>query len=181
MRSGLLKTIESITGTKSGPAETVQAAMDAIKQTFQEFYWVGVYLLLDDELILGPYSGPATEHTRIPVGRGVCGTAVSKNKNQIVDDVRALQNYLACNLSTRSEIVVLVRDPDSEMTIGQIDIDCTEVGRFGVDDEALLESIGRMIAPSMRALVAAVRTPDCTTEIVQASRRSQSGDDPSRR
>ncbi len=181
MRSGLLRTIESITDSGSGPAETVQAAMDAIKQTFKEFYWVGVYLLRDDELILGPCSGPATEHTRIPVGRGVCGTAVSQNKNQIVDDVRELQNYLACNLATRSEIVVLVRDPESGMTIGQIDIDCTEVGRFGVDDEALLESIGQMIAPSMKALMSAVPTPDCATGIAQASRRSQSGDDPSRR
>lgn len=72
-----------------------------------------------------------------------------------MDDVRDLQNYLACNLATRSEIVVLVRDPESGMTIGQIDIDCTEVGRFGVEDEALLESVGRMIAPSMMALAAA--------------------------
>jgi GAF domain-containing protein len=83
---------------------------------------------------------------RIPVGRGVCGTAVAENMNQIIEDVRELDNYLACNLETRSEIVVLIRHPDTGKILGQIDVDGTEVGAFDESDEALLEVIGERIA-----------------------------------
>ncbi len=134
--------------------------MQLIKDAFPKYYWVGVYILHGDELRVGPYVGPTTDHVRIPVGRGVCGTAVAQNKNQIVGDVRLLDNYLACNLQTRSEIVVLVRDVTtgdsaagtSGEILGQIDIDSTEVSGFSRDDEAFLESVGRILAPAMKAL-----------------------------
>ena len=142
------------------PAQTILRAMQFIKDAFPKYYWVGVYVLRGDELRVGPYVGPTTDHVRIPVGRGVCGTAVALNKNQVVDDVRQLDNYLACNLQTRSEIVVLVRDDasgdDAANTpggiLGQIDIDSTEVSGFSPDDEAFLESVGRILAPAMKAL-----------------------------
>ncbi|HNU67537.1 MAG TPA: GAF domain-containing protein [Myxococcota bacterium] len=140
--------------TRSGrePQAIVQAAMRRIKDSFPEFYWVGVYLLFGDELRLGPFCGPVTEHVRIPVGRGVCGTAVAENRNQVIGDVRAVSNYLACNLFTRSEIVVLIRDPDDKSVVGQIDIDCTVPDRFGSDDEAFLDEIGRLLAPAIVAM-----------------------------
>jgi len=134
------------------PAASILAVMQAIKDAFPEFYWVGVYILHGDELRLGPFVGPATDHVRIPVGRGVCGTAVATGRNQLVDDVRELENYLACNLQTRSEIVVLVRDPATTEIIGQIDIDCTVAGRFGARDEAFLDEVATLIAPAMTML-----------------------------
>lgn len=134
------------------PQPLVDTAMHAIRESFPEFYWVGVYLLFDDELRLGPFSGPDTEHVRIPVGRGVCGTAVAEDKNQVIADVRHVANYLACNLHTRSEIVVLIRDPSNGSVVGQIDIDCTVPDRFGADDEAFLDEIGRILAPAIIAL-----------------------------
>ena len=77
--------------------------------------------LASDELVLEAYAGRETEHTRIPVGRGVCGTAVATGEDQNVPDVVAIGNYLACNLETRSELVVLIRR--GETILGQFDVD----------------------------------------------------------
>jgi len=155
--AGNLAEIDQITRNGDEPCVTVLAVMQYLKDEFPEFQWVGVYLLHGNELLLGPFVGPATDHVRIPVGLGVCGTAVARDRNQVVDDVRELDNYLACNLETRSEIVVLVREPASGMTIGQIDIDCTQASRFTASDEAFLDRVAAMIAPSMKAL----RDTDC--------------------
>ena len=80
----------------------------------------------------------------IPVGRGVCGTAVAEDANQVVTDVRQLDNYLACSVSTRSEIVVLIRDENE--ILGQIDIDGHQVGQFDQTDEAMLERVAAILA-----------------------------------
>jgi L-methionine (R)-S-oxide reductase len=126
--------------------ERLQRLMQHLHDRLPHFHWVGIYWLKGNELVLGPYVGPPTEHVRIPVGRGVCGTALAENMNQIIEDVRELDNYLACNLETRSEIVVLIRHPDTGKILGQIDVDGTEVGAFDESDEALLEVIGERIA-----------------------------------
>jgi L-methionine (R)-S-oxide reductase len=126
--------------------ERLQRLMQHLHDRLPHFHWVGIYWLKGNELVLGPYVGPPTEHVRIPVGRGVCGAAVAENMNQIIEDVRELDNYLACNLETRSEIVVLIRHPDTGKILGQIDVDGTEVGAFDESDEALLEVIGDRIA-----------------------------------
>ncbi|MCS6920081.1 MAG: GAF domain-containing protein, partial [Fimbriimonadales bacterium] len=126
--------------------ERLQRLMQHLHDRLPHFHWVGVYWLRGNELVLGPYVGPPTEHVRIPVGRGVCGTAVAENMNQIIEDVRELDNYLACNLETRSEIVVLIRHPRNGAILGQIDVDGTEVGAFDESDEALLEVIAERIA-----------------------------------
>ncbi len=126
--------------------ERLQRLMQHLHARLPHYHWVGIYWLKGNELVLGPYVGPPTEHVRIPVGRGVCGTAVAENMNQIVEDVRTIDNYLACNLETRSEIVVLIRHPQSGKIIGQIDVDGTEVGAFDESDEAMLEVICERIA-----------------------------------
>lgn len=108
------------------------------------YNWSGIYRLEGDTLVLDEYVGAATDHTRIPVGRGVCGTAVAENRNQVIEDVRELTNYLACSTQTRSEIVVLIRRHDE--VLGQIDIDGHTVGAFDDSDEALLERIAEILA-----------------------------------
>lgn len=110
-----------------------------------EYHWSGIYRLEGDTLHLDAYVGAATDHTEIPVGRGVCGTAVAENKNQVVTDVRALSNYLACSVETRSEIVVLVHSQSGSI-LGQIDIDGHTVGAFDATDEALLQGIAAILA-----------------------------------
>jgi L-methionine (R)-S-oxide reductase len=106
--------------------------------------WCGVYRLEGDTLVLDEFVGAPTDHTRIEVGVGVCGTAVAEDRNQVVEDVRELSNYLSCSLQTRSEIVVLIRKDDQ--VLGQIDIDGHSVGAFEASDEALLEQIAAILA-----------------------------------
>ena len=108
------------------------------------YNWSGIYRLEGDTLILDEYVGATTDHTHIPVGRGVCGTAVAEDRNQVVEDVRELSNYLACSIQTRSEIVVLIKSGNA--TLGQIDIDSHVVGAFDATDEVLLERIGSIRA-----------------------------------
>jgi GAF domain-containing protein len=119
------------------------AAM-ALLDSLPDYNWSGVYRLEGSELHLDAYVGAATDHTVIPVGRGVCGTAISENANQVVTDVRELQNYLACSVQTRSEIVVLIRN--GAETLGQIDIDGHRVGAFDRSDEELLTAMAAQIA-----------------------------------
>lgn len=108
--------------------------------------WVGVYLLTDegDELWLHNYVGPRTEHAKIPVGVGVCGTAVAHGANQNVPDVSAFDGYLACNDDVRSELVVLVR-ADSRI-FGQIDIDSNQPAAFAEQDEVAIQMIADKLA-----------------------------------
>ncbi len=106
--------------------------------------WSGVYRLEEDTLVLDAYVGAATDHTSIPVGRGVCGTAVAEDRNQVVEDVRTLDNYLSCSAFTRSEIVVLIRDENE--ILGQIDVDGHTVGQFDATDETMLERVAAVLA-----------------------------------
>lgn len=108
------------------------------------YNWSGIYRLEDDTLVLDEYVGAETDHTRIKVGVGVCGTAVAENANQVIEDVRNLDNYLSCSLQTRSEIVVLIRDRDK--ILGQVDIDGHVVGAFDKSDEEFLESVAEILA-----------------------------------
>jgi GAF domain-containing protein len=114
------------------------------------WHWVGVYVLVGDTLRLGPYAGVPTEHVAIPVGVGVCGTAVAHDTNIIVDDVRAQNNYLACTLETRSELVVLIRDKGE--LIGQFDIDSDNLAEFDGRDATFLEGVATVTAGQGRAL-----------------------------
>ncbi len=112
--------------------------------SLEGFDWSGVYVLDGDMLRLDAYVGAPTDHTEIPVGCGVCGTAVAEDRNQVVDDVRDLANYLSCSTQTRSEIVVLIKRDGT--TLGQIDIDGHRVGRFGPAEETFLESVAAVLA-----------------------------------
>ena len=96
------------------------------------------------ELVLEAYAGRETDHTRIPVGKGVCGTAVATGEDQNVPDVRAISNYLACNAWTRSELVVLIRR--GAVILGQIDIDSDVPDPFTPDEEAAVRRVADALA-----------------------------------
>src|SRR5690606_8181897 len=100
-------------------------------------------------LWLHNYLGPATEHARIPVGQGVCGTAVLEKKNQNVADVTQLDNYLACSPQTRSELVVLIRAGDE--ILGQIDIDSNRTAAFTGEDEEGVQAVADKLAEVLMA------------------------------
>ena len=94
---------------EEGRQALLQLAADRIQAAGPPYTSVYLYMLYGEELVLEAWSGRETEHGRIPVGQGVCGTAVATGEDQNVGDVRAISNYFACNLFTRSELVVLIR------------------------------------------------------------------------
>jgi L-methionine (R)-S-oxide reductase len=119
--------------------QVLNHSVSLLKQEREHYNWVGIYLLEGDMLVLHNYLGKPTEHTRIPVGVGVCGVAVAEGANQIVGDVTRLDNYLACSIGTRSEIVVLIRR--GAEILGQIDIDSDLENAFTNEDEELLARV----------------------------------------
>lgn len=124
--------------------EVLKDAVRLLKQERESYNWVGIYLLEGETLVLHNYLGKPTEHTRIPVGVGVCGVAVAEGVNQIVGDVTKLDNYLACSVGTRSEIVVLIRR--GAEIFGQIDIDSDLENAFNGEDETLLGRIAELLS-----------------------------------
>ena len=105
---------------------------------------VYMYMLHGEELVLEAYDGRETDHTRIAVGHGVCGTAVAEQRDQNVPDVRAIENYIACNTWTKSELVVLIRRGD--LILGQVDVDSDEPDPFTPDEEAAVRAVADALA-----------------------------------
>lgn len=121
-------------------------AVRTVKKADKKHDWVGVYLLGEggDELWLHNYVGQGTEHAKIPVGTGICGTAVAEATNQNVPDVSAVSNYLACDPRVKSELVVLIRAGDE--IFGQLDIDSREAAAFTDEDESALSLVADKLA-----------------------------------
>jgi L-methionine (R)-S-oxide reductase len=118
-----------------------------LKERIPEYTWVGIYLVDGDALQLGPYLGKPSPHTRIPLGRGICGAAATEKQTIIVDDVNSDERYLACSLETRSEIVVPVMRNGE--VLGEIDIDSDTHAAFGQDDRRLLELAAAVLAEKL--------------------------------
>ncbi len=125
--------------------ELLRQAVGKIEAADDRFDWVGIYLLDGDALVLHNYVGRPTEHTRIPVGVGVCGAAVAQDRDINVADVRAEENYLACSLETRSELVVLIRSAGGTIH-GQLDLDSDELAAFTPVDEERLRNVADWLA-----------------------------------
>ena len=155
--SGALEAIDRILNRGGEADDVLQAVVDVLHDRFDHYSWVGIYLVDGDELVLGPWNGPqATEHSRIPIGQGICGSAASTGQTEVVDDVNADERYLACFPSPRSEIVVPIAYEGR--VVGEIDIDSDRPAAFGEDDRALLERIAVLISPY--SVTGAVPPPD---------------------
>ncbi|NOT08841.1 MAG: GAF domain-containing protein [Gemmatimonadales bacterium] len=125
-------------------AELLQLAAARIREAGSPYTSVYLYMLHGEELVLESFAGRETEHTRIPVGKGVCGTAVATGRDQNVGDVRAVGNYLACNTFTRSELVVLIRR--GPLILGQIDVDSDVPDPFTPAEEAEVKKVADALA-----------------------------------
>ena len=140
----IVSQVEQMVDSSATRDEVLRDAVQILKKERGHYNWVGIYLVEGDTLVLHNYIGKPTEHTHIPIGKGVCGVAVAEGANQIVGDVARLDNYLACSVETRAEIVVLIRrDMD---ILGQIDIDSDLENAFTEEDEALLSCVADLIA-----------------------------------
>lgn len=117
-----------------------------LHEGFPHYSWVGIYWVDGDDLVLGPWKGPqATEHTRIPIGTGVCGAAARSGQTEIVPDVSQDPRYLACFARTRSEIVVPIFT--AGRVVGEIDIDGDQLNAFSSEDQHFLEKVAELLAP----------------------------------
>jgi GAF domain-containing protein len=143
---GALEAVERILNREAESDDILRQVVDLLHDRFDQYNWVGIYFVEGDELSLGPWKGPeATEHVRIPVGQGVCGAAAASGKTEIVDDVNADPRYLACFVSTRSEIVVPISFDG--IVVAEIDIDSDQPAAFTDADRVFLERLGTLISP----------------------------------
>jgi L-methionine (R)-S-oxide reductase len=122
----------------------MRTAAEKIQAAGAPYTSVYLYMLHGEELVLEAHAGRDTDHTRIPVGKGVCGTAVATGTDQNVPDVTAVDNYLACNTWTRSELVVLIRRGTA--ILGQIDVDSDVPDPFTPEEQAEVRKVADALA-----------------------------------
>jgi L-methionine (R)-S-oxide reductase len=127
------------------PPSQALADVCRILQKLPGYTGVYIYALDGDTLVLKAFHGRPTEHTRIPAGRGICGASVQARASVIVADVGSDPRYLACNIQTRSEIVVPILRGNAYLA--QIDVDSDDIGAFGADDEAFLAEVAERLEP----------------------------------
>lgn len=115
-----------------------------LKSNFPKYDWVGIYLLQDDVLVLETFLGKPTEHSRIPLDKGLCGLAAREKTTQNLDDVTKDVRYIACDIHVKSEIVVPIYT--KEKLIGVLDIDSNTKSAFLETDKHFLEEVAAIIA-----------------------------------
>jgi putative methionine-R-sulfoxide reductase with GAF domain len=144
--AGALEAVDRIINRGGDADDVLRQVVSLLHDRFEHYTWVGIYLVEKDDLVLGPWRGPqATEHTRIPVGQGICGAAAATGRTEVVDDVAADPRYLACFPSTRSEIVVPISY--EARVVGEIDIDSDTPAAFVEGDRQFLERVALLISP----------------------------------
>jgi L-methionine (R)-S-oxide reductase len=141
---------EQARGLLSGERDRIANAANLSALVYHglpDLNWVGFYFFDGSELVVGPFQGqPAC--VRIPLGKGVCGTAASSRQTQRVDDVHAFPGHIACDSASRSELVVPLYDAGDRL-IGVFDLDSPVPARFDVDDQDGLEAIARVFLESL--------------------------------
>ncbi len=149
-RQQLIEAVRSAVGSERTRNSVLEAAIKLIDGFSDQWNWTGFYLVDGDELQVGPYVGPPTPHTRIKFNQGICGAAASQKRSIIVDDVNADPRFLACSVTTKSEIVVPLMDRD--LCLGEIDIDSNTLAAFTDDDRKMLEEIAAIVVSKLKKL-----------------------------
>lgn len=140
----IVKRLHSAFSKQLPRVEMLRLAADLIRESGTPYTSVYLYMLQGDELVLEAWSGRETDHHRIPVGKGVCGTAVATGEDQNVGDVQGRENYIACNLFTRSELVVLIKRGAN--ILGQIDVDSDVLDPFTPDEVQAVRQVAEALA-----------------------------------
>lgn len=142
----LKDSITAIVESNQTNSEKRQAICDYLKQEIDYYHWVGFYFKNGDkaELKLAEFAGEPTEHIIIPFGKGICGQVAISNKNFVVPDVSAQDNYISCGFKVKSEIVIPIFVNGEN--IGQIDIDSHIINPFSEADELFLEFVCEKVA-----------------------------------
>lgn len=140
------KISDIISNPNHSKEEKLQKISDLLREEVSHYDWVGFYFHKESEKVLelAQYSGTPTDHTIIPFGKGICGQVALSNQNFVVPDVKAQDNYIACSLTVKSEIVVPIFI--NGKNIGQIDIDSEKLDPFTKEDERFLEWICKEVS-----------------------------------
>lgn len=141
---GVIRALRAAHLHDAGRDALLRMACERIQGWQGPFTSVYAYMLHRDALVLEAFAGRETEHTRIAVGTGVCGTALATGEDQNVPDVGQIDNYLACNTFTRSELVVLIRRGDH--ILGQIDVDSDVPNGFGAPEHRAVKDVADALA-----------------------------------
>ena len=141
--------ISDLVSRSSSLDATLKEVCELLKTSIPYYDWVGFYFKNGEkeELRIGPYAGATTDHTIIPFGKGICGQVAVSNKNFVVADVSSQDNYIACSLSVKSEIVIPLFV--NNVNIGQLDIDSNTIDPFTHEDERFLEFVCESVASIM--------------------------------
>ncbi len=151
-QTSILAWLEGAISAATPAEELLQQIADTIHTRLPEYNWVGFYMLDPADssmLVLGPFAGAATPHTRIPVTEGICGAAVAQGQTVVVDDVSSDPRYLSCSIETKSEIVVPIRVHGE--IVGEIDIDSHTAAAFGGEDRAFVERCAELVGSYLEA------------------------------
>ena len=132
-----LKKMNALANSGKDKNEVLKEAVNLLKSNFSYYNWVGIYLIEGEELVLGPYLGKPSPHTRITLDKGICGAAAREKKTVIVPDVTKDRRYLVCTPETQSEIVVPIIKRDKP--VGEIDVDSDTKKAFKKSDKDILE------------------------------------------
>jgi GAF domain-containing protein len=147
MQRTVLASVEDAVASERDVARAMERVVAILKSEMPSYTWVGIYLLEGDELVLGPFLGKPSPHTRIPLARGICGAAATEKQTIIVEDVSADPRYLACSLETRSEIVVPIMS--GSHVLGEIDVDSDRPAAFDAEDKTLLEAVASLLTAKL--------------------------------
>ena len=151
-QASILAWLEAASATSTSSSELLQKTADTIHTKLPAYNWVGFYMLDPADssmLVLGPFAGAATPHTRIPVTEGICGAAVAQGETVVVDDVNSDPRYLSCSIETKSEIVAPIRVHGA--IVGEIDIDSHTAAAFGGEDRLFVERCAELIGGYLEA------------------------------
>jgi L-methionine (R)-S-oxide reductase len=143
----LAQELEALLAGENDATANAANAVAAIYHSLPALNWAGFYLVRGDELVLGPFQGkPAC--VRIPIGRGVCGTAARERRSVLVPDVEAFPGHIACDSASRSELVVPLLEGDR--LLGVLDLDSPDLGRFDTEDQAGCEALAAIVVRHLR-------------------------------
>ena len=146
----LARELDQLAGAAQSAEHLMTLIVGRLKERLPHYDWVGFYMIekgtlpgSEDMLVLGPYIGAPTPHTRIPLNQGICGAAASSGRTIVVDDVNSDPRYLACSIATKSEIVAPVRVRSN--VVGELDIDSHTPAAFRDDDRRLVEHCAALV------------------------------------
>lgn len=142
----LAAALDALTADEPDAIANMANAAALIWQYLPDLNWAGFYRNVGGELVLGPFQGRAA-CIRIPLGKGVCGTAAETHETQLVEDVHAFPGHIACDAASRSELVVPIVHGGT--LIGVLDLDSPSPARFDAGDAAGCEALARLLAPRL--------------------------------